>query len=98
MLEGLAGLFDGLGGDRGGMRVAVIGRRRDGEAVSRVWHLIAPAANGPEIPCMPAILLARWLAQGEAVRSGAYPCMGLLRLADFDPEFKKWGIVTEIGN
>jgi saccharopine dehydrogenase-like NADP-dependent oxidoreductase len=97
MLEGMAGLFDGLAGDRGGMRVAVIGQGRDGKTVGRAWHLIAPAVNGPEIPCMPAILLARGLARGQEVRPGAYPCMGLLRLADFDSEFRKWGIVTEIG-
>lgn len=93
-LDRLAGLFDALGADRGGMSVKVTGSRPEGGMMARSWQLVAPAAQGPEIPCMPAILLARLLARGEALKSGAYPCIGLLRLKDFDPEFQRWGMVT----
>jgi len=92
----VAGLFDLLAGDRGGMCVKVIGRKLDGAPVSRSWQLAAPAVNGPEIPCMPAILLARSLARDREVKSGAYPCIGLLRLAEFEPEFARWGISTRV--
>lgn len=93
-LDRLASLFDALGADRGGMSVKVTGSRPEGGMMARSWQLVAPAAQGPEIPCMPAILLARLLARGEALKSGAYPCIGLLRLKDFDPEFQRWGMVT----
>jgi hypothetical protein len=95
-LNHIAGIFDPLARDRGGMCVDVVGRRADGSQVRRRWQLAVPAVNGPEIPCMPAILLARRLARGEELGIGAYPCMGLLRLADFEPEFRKWDIVTRI--
>jgi hypothetical protein len=95
-LNRIAGLFDLGAGTEGGMCVSVVGNKPDGTPVSRSWQLTAPALNGPEIPCMPAILLAQGLARGRVVRSGAYPCMGFLRLSDFEPEFARWGISTRI--
>ena len=56
------------------MRVSVVGDRSDGGGrVRRTWQLTAPAMDGPEIPCMGAILLARRLARGEVFQSGAFP-------------------------
>jgi hypothetical protein len=45
---------------------------------------------------MAAILLARRLAQGAGPRAGAQACMGLLALDAFEPEFARWGMVTEV--
>ena len=70
--------------------------RADGARVRRTWQLTAPALNGPEIPSMAAIVLARRFSRGEVPAPGAMPCMGLLALADFEPEFARWGIVTRI--
>ncbi len=92
-LNRLAGMFDAAAGEKGGMRVSVVGDRSDGGGrVRRTWQLTAPAMDGPEIPCMAAILLARRLARGEAFQSGAFPCMGLLTLSEFAPEFARWKI------
>jgi hypothetical protein len=43
---------------------------------------------------MAAIVLAQRLARGEAFKAGAFPCMGLVRLAQFAPEFARWRITT----
>ena len=88
--------FDRFAGEQGGMSVTVVGQRADGARVRRTWQITAPALQGPEIPCMAAILLARRIAHGEALRIGASPCLGLLTLADFAPEFAKWGMTTRI--
>jgi saccharopine dehydrogenase-like NADP-dependent oxidoreductase len=95
--EALAGLLhasgklvDWLGTPDGGMVVRV---RGSDAGVS--WHITAPNHHGPEIPCMAAILLARRMARGQALPHGAMPCMGLLRLDDFAPEFAKWGMTAE---
>ena len=45
---------------------------------------------------MAAILLARKLARGEAMARGAHVCMGLLTLADFEPEFARWGMQIDV--
>jgi saccharopine dehydrogenase-like protein len=90
-----AGIFDAHAGATGGMRVSVVAARAlGGERRRRIWQLTAPAMDGPEIPCMAAILLARRLACGEVVVPGAFPCIGFLSLADFAPEFARWQITT----
>ena len=93
-LNGLAGWFDSAAGDKGGMWVSLVGERGQGDRVRRTWQLSAPAGDGPEIPCMAATLLARRFAHGETLASGAFECMGFLRLSDFAPEFSRWKITT----
>jgi saccharopine dehydrogenase-like NADP-dependent oxidoreductase len=96
-LNRFAGMFDAAAGEKGGMRVSVVGNRSDGGGrMRRTWQLTAPAMDGPEIPCMAAILLARRLARGEVFQSGAYPCMGFLTLSEFAPEFARWKITTRM--
>ena len=95
-LNRLAGMFDAGAGEKGGMRVSVVGDRSAGGRIRRTWQLTAPALDGPEIPCMAAILLARRLARGEVLQSGAFPCMGFLTLSEFAPEFARWKITTRM--
>ncbi len=45
---------------------------------------------------MAATLLARRLARGERLAPGARACVGLLTLAEFEPEFARWGMVTDM--
>jgi len=96
-LNRFAGMFDAAAGEKGGMRVSIVGDRSDGGGcMRRTWQLTAPAMDGPEIPCMAAILLARRLARGEVFQSGAFPCMGFLTLLEFAPEFACWRITTRM--
>jgi hypothetical protein len=83
-------LVDWLGTPDGGMVVRIATA-----AGEHAWHITAPDHHGPEIPCMAAILLTRKLAAGVPLPPGAMPCMGLLTLEEFAPEFAKWGMVTE---
>jgi hypothetical protein len=93
-LGDLGSWFDSAAGDKGGMCVSVVGHRGHGGRIRRTWQLTAPATDGPEIPCMPATLLARRFARGETPASGAFECMGFLRLSDFGPEFTQWSMTT----
>jgi saccharopine dehydrogenase-like NADP-dependent oxidoreductase len=93
-LNRAASLLDWYGSDRGGMLVGLTGTRSDGTRSRVEWHLTAEANHGPEIPCMAAILLAGKLARGEIVERGAFPCIGFLRLAEFEPRFARWRIST----
>jgi saccharopine dehydrogenase-like NADP-dependent oxidoreductase len=90
----VAGLFDRFGGEWGGMRIAATGKGTGGRRWLREWQLQVPATNGPEIPCMAAILLTRRLVRGYTPPAGAAVCMGFLRLQDFLPLFDHWGILT----
>jgi Saccharopine dehydrogenase NADP binding domain len=88
--------LDRFGGDCGGMRVDVIGENSVGRRERRTWQLTARGNHGPEIPCMAAVLLTRKLAHGEPVPTGARPCMGMLELAEFESEFRRWDITTQV--
>lgn len=95
-LERIASTLDRFGGEKAGMLVSVTGEKADRTRARAEWHLTVEATTGPEIPCLPAILLTRRLAKRAPVGPGAFACMGLLRLADFEPEFSRLGIVTSI--
>jgi hypothetical protein len=90
-------IFDSAAGEQGGMCVSVIGNHNiRGGRVRRTWQLTVPAMDGPEIPPMAAVLLARRLVSGEAFTPGAFPCMGILTLNEFSPEFSRWKITTRV--
>jgi saccharopine dehydrogenase-like NADP-dependent oxidoreductase len=95
-LDRVASMFDEWGGSFGGMYVSVVGVRANGTRSRRTWQLSTPSLDGPEIPCMPAILLARQIARGGVGERGAHACIGFLTLDDFEPEFARWGIRTKI--
>jgi hypothetical protein len=75
--------FDWLGSDTGGMHVGLEGADSEGRPARIDWHLVARRGHGPEIPCIPAIVLARKLAAGSVAARGAMPCIGLMTLAEF---------------
>ncbi|MDP2033674.1 MAG: saccharopine dehydrogenase NADP-binding domain-containing protein [Polaromonas sp.] len=96
VLNACARALDSLGSSLGGMVVRVQGLDASGRAVRRAWHIAADHDHGPEIPCMAAILLARKLAGGSALSAGAFTAMNLLTLAEFEPEFSRWGMLTDV--
>lgn len=96
LLNTSARALDFLGTPLGGMVLRVEGLDGAGRAARRAWHIAADHDHGPEIPCMAAVLLARRLARGAPLPVGASACMGLLTLADFEPEFARWGMVTDV--
>jgi hypothetical protein len=74
------------------MHMILRGRGRDGARHERRWFIIGKDGDGPQIPCVPAILLAKRLASGEALVRGAYPCVGLVRLKDYAAELSGFSI------
>lgn len=92
-MEQSASLLNPFGSGLGGMRMTLTGLNQDGLAIQHECHITAPNSHGPEIPSMPATLLARKLALGSLqITSGAYTAAGLLTLHDFKHEFDKWGV------
>lgn len=89
-------VFDRFGTALGGMVVRVEGLDARGAVARRAWHIAADDNHGPEIPCMAAILLARRLARRDALPVGAHACSGLVALNEFETEFVRWGMVTDV--
>lgn len=77
-----------LGSATGGMHIRLSGTDADQNALSVDWFLTAHQNHGPEIPCSPALVLARKLAAGKISKRGAFPCLGLFTLDEFDVEVR----------
>lgn len=84
-------VFLPLGSDKGAMEVRICGKDNDGNAKQVKWTLYAPKSNGPYIPTLSTIILARKLlcadGNNSKVEYGAKPCVGLLHLSDFSESF-----------
>lgn len=76
-------LFDPLGSGRSGFHIYLHGRGKDGAPLRRKHWIIARQGHGPNIPCMPAILIAKRLAAEVAIAPGARPCLDLISLDDY---------------
>ncbi len=89
-------LFNRFGSSDGGMHIVLQGTRagRPDEHIERSWFVVAKGGDGPHIPTVPAIVLAHRIASGEAVISGAYPCLGLLSLQDYLAELSDMQVKT----
>ncbi|HSC84260.1 MAG TPA: saccharopine dehydrogenase NADP-binding domain-containing protein, partial [Pseudomonas sp.] len=70
---------DGLSG----MFVRLRGLGPTGQPQTLCWELQALHNDGPNIPCMAAVALARKLAAGTLQARGAMPCLGLLTLTEY---------------
>ena len=84
-----------LGSQTGGMQVKISGRDNGGSALSYSWDLIAQRNHGPEIPCTPALILARQLIEDRTDLRGAFPCLGLFSLSDLDKELADYDVHWE---
>jgi len=92
----LSDRFNRLGSDTGGMHVRLTGTDKNRKRKVRTWYLTATDNHGPEIPCSPALILARRLARNELSRRGAYPCLGMISLAEFDHEVRDLNVSWQI--
>jgi len=90
--------LDRFGSGTGGMKVRVVGIDSLGQRTTNEWELIAKDNHGPEIPCMAAVLLAMKLGRGGDMGAGAKVCMGLIPLREFEGEFARWNITTQLSD
>ncbi|HEY8245681.1 MAG TPA: saccharopine dehydrogenase NADP-binding domain-containing protein [Hyphomicrobium sp.] len=85
-----------FGSDTGGMFVRVVGRDQDGTQRTHIWHLIARSGDGPHVPAMPSVILAKRLVVDEGPPAGARPCFGLFTLSDFVTEVSDLDITCSL--
>jgi hypothetical protein len=82
------------GEHRGGMFVEVQGVASAGEPLTRSWHLIAEADDGPLIPSMAVAAIIRKALDGKPPARGARAATRDLELEDYEPLFATRRIVT----
>lgn len=86
--------FDGLGTNNGGMHMIMRGVGANGQPHARKWFIIGLNGDGPQIPCVPAIVLARKLAQGNLQGAGASPCVAMVTLDEYLSKLRPYAIIT----
>ncbi len=86
--------FDRFGSDKSGFHMFLRGQGCDGKPKERRFFLVARAGHGPNIPCVPAILLVRRLARAEIATYGARPCLDLIDLDAYLGELAHWDIAV----
>jgi Saccharopine dehydrogenase NADP binding domain len=86
--------FDRFGTGDGGMHVAISGRDQTGAPHTRKWFIIARDGSGPHIPTVPAIVLARKIACGEKLQTGAYAAVACVTLEEYLRELQSLPIAT----
>ncbi|HGC5669049.1 TPA: saccharopine dehydrogenase NADP-binding domain-containing protein [Legionella pneumophila] len=92
MLLKLSHLFDCFGSKDGGMHMVVSGKGHNGREKMVKWFLIAKDGDGPHIPTIPAIILAKKLVQNKINLTGAIPCVGLILLEEYLKELNSFNI------
>jgi Saccharopine dehydrogenase NADP binding domain len=84
-----------LGSAHSGFFMRLEGRDPQGNPKKTVFEILARDGSGLEIPVTPVILLVKKMLRGEPLRAGAYPCMGLFSLAEFQQELSSYPISWE---
>jgi ribosomal protein S17E len=84
--------FDFLGTDNGGMHMIISGIDHAGKPLTIKWFLIAKNGDGPQIPCVPAIIMAKKIINDEYNDYGAHTCTGLVTLEECLNELKEFDI------
>lgn len=79
----LSFLFDWFGSANSAFHMDLSGKDKNGEDKTIRFELTARSGDGPFIPCMPAILLAKKLANDEIKDRGATPCVGIISKKEY---------------
>ncbi len=84
--------FECFGSDIGGMFMKLTGKDHAGKSLTIEWNLVAKKGDGPMIPTIPAVILAKKLAHNQLHITGAIPCIECFTLKDFFDEVKDLAI------
>ena len=78
--------FDFFGTSDGGMHLILEGKDLYGHPLKKTWYIIALEGDGPYIPTIPAVILAKKIWNYTLSTRGAMPCLGLITLAEYMAE------------
>ena len=75
--------FDVFGSPDGGMHMVIKGLDKKGNAKTINWFIIAKEGDGPQIPTIPSIVLAKKIISDELTMTRATSCVGLVTLDEY---------------
>ena len=84
-----------LGSPHSGFFMRLEGEDGQGNPKKLLFEILARDGSGLEIPVTAVILLVKKMLRAESLPAGAYPCMGLFSLAEFQQELSSYPISWE---
>lgn len=87
-------LFDWLGSDDGGMHMIIEGVDAHNKPKRIEWYIVAKNGDGPQIPTIPTIILAKKLWADELAFRGAAACVAMVSLDEYLAELEEFDIKT----
>ena len=90
----VADFFNFLGSDDGGMFMQIKGKDKSDNPKTINWAIIAKDGDGPQIPTIPAIILAEKICDNKLDISGAMPCVALISLEEYVEKLREFKIET----
>ena len=96
IFKSISDKFNNFGTPHGGMFVEITGLGANGSRAKRTWYLTALNGHGPEIPVVPAVILADRLASGKALPVGAFSSINMMTLAEFAQAVEHLDISWEV--
>ncbi len=81
-------LFDVMGSDVSAFYMELNGPSKSGGSKTVTFNLTAASGDGPFIPCVPAVIMARRLVRRGCTATGAYPCVGFIDLKSYLAELE----------
>lgn len=91
-LLSLSHVFDVLGTTDGGMHMLIKGTDKQGKPLEIKWFIIGKDNDGPQIPCVPAIIISKKIIQNKLHQSGAVPCVGMVTLEEYMKELEGFSV------
>jgi hypothetical protein len=88
----LSNLLNCFGTTNSGMHMLITGKDRFGRFKEIKWFIIAKNNEGSQIPCVPAIVLAKKLFANALKERGAMPCINILTLEEYLDELRDLAI------
>lgn len=87
-----APLFNIFGTDRSAFHMEMWGIGLNGKEKTLTFFILTGSGHGPNIPCIPSIILAQRLMRGEVGQKGAVPCLDLIDLESYLGAIKEYDI------
>lgn len=88
--------FNWLGTADGGMHMTLSGKDLQNQPKTIKWFIIVKNGDGPQVPTIPAIVLAKKILNDELKITGALPCVGLVSLEEYLHELRDFAMETYV--
>ncbi len=87
-LTKLSHIFDIGGSKNGGMHMIFKGIDHNNKPLTLKWFVVAKNNEGPNVPTIPSIILAKKLLAGNITDDGAKVCMNMITLDEYQQELR----------